>query len=163
MLPFKKLTHFTEQKAKKKESGMSGHINKFYRGFFFEEANQHLHQLFWCLPLVVLIIQDGGGGVIKLEFHFKAQIHKSNICPFGENWISFQTNVFLFVIFTNKTGYPKGAVQQMEVEIATLYNTMHVNLYDRPEFGSAAMDLNMATGSLCTVVLLPSLQNVHLF
>lgn len=40
----------------------------------------------------------------------------------------------------------------MEVEIATLYNTMHVNLYDRPEFGAEAMDLNMATGSLCTVV-----------
>lgn len=39
----------------------------------------------------------------------------------------------------------------MEVEIATLYNTMHVNLYDRPEFGAEAMDLNMATGSLCTV------------
>lgn len=60
--------------------------------------------------------------------------------------------MFLIVIFNNKTGYPKGAVQQMEVKIATLYNTMHVNLYDRPKFGAEAMDLNMATGSLCTVV-----------
>lgn len=42
----------------------------------------------------------------------------------------------------------------MEVEIATLYNTMHVNLQEigRPEFGAEAMDLNMATGLLCTVV-----------
>lgn len=40
----------------------------------------------------------------------------------------------------------------MEVEIATLYNTMHVNRYDGPECGSEAMDLNMATSSLCTVV-----------
>lgn len=66
----------------------------------------------------------------------------------------FQTNVFLLVIFNNKTGDPKGAVQQMEVETATLDNTMHVNLQetDRPEFGAEAMDLNMATGSLCTVV-----------
>lgn len=71
--------------------------------------------------------------------------------------------MFLLVIFNNKTGDPKGAVQQMEVETATLYNTMHVNLQetDRPEFGAEAMDLNMATGSLCTVVR--HFQDIHLF
>lgn len=98
-------------------------------------------------------------------FHFKPQIQKSNKnCSVGENQISFQTNVFSLVIFNNKTGYPKGAVQQMEVEIATLYNTMHVNRYDGPDCGAEAMDLNMATGSLCTgCPSLPSLQDIHLF
>jgi len=37
----------------------------------------------------------------------------------------------------------------MEVEIAALYNTMHINLQwtDGQEFGAEAMDLNMATDS----------------
>lgn len=31
---------------------------KFHRGVL-EEANQHLYQLFWCLPLVVLTVGWG--------------------------------------------------------------------------------------------------------
>lgn len=60
-----------------------------------------------------------------------------------------QKNVCLLVILNSKTRCPKGAVQQMEVEIAALYNTMHINLQctDRSKFGAEAMDLNMATDS----------------
>lgn len=45
----------------------------------------YLYQLFWCLPLVILTM-GGGSSNWKLVFHFKAQIHKSNInCLVGEN------------------------------------------------------------------------------
>lgn len=52
-------------------------------------------------------------------------------CSVEDNYTVFfpPTNkVCLVVIFNSKTRYPKGAVQQMEVEIAALYNTMHINL-----------------------------------
>lgn len=50
-------------------------------------------------------------------------------CSVEDNYTAFPTNnVCLLVIFNSKTRYPKGAVQQMEVEIAALYNTMHINL-----------------------------------
>lgn len=50
-------------------------------------------------------------------------------CSVEDNYTAFQTNnVCLVVIINSKTGYPKGAVLQMEVEIAALYNTMHINL-----------------------------------
>lgn len=59
---------------------------EIHRGVL-EEANQHLHQLFWCLSVVVLTVQGVGQlSNWKLMFHFKAQIHKSNInCSVGEN------------------------------------------------------------------------------
>lgn len=132
---------------------MSGHRNK-HGGFKRKPISICIN---WHLSLMFLTI--GGGEIIRNDwkwvFHFEPQIFESNTnCSDGENQLSFQTNEFLLFIFNNKTGYPKGAVQQMEVEIATLYNTMHVNLQetDRPEFGAEAMDLNMATGLLCTVV-----------
>lgn len=71
MLPFKVFFfyYFTEQKTKKKKSKMECQATKtkteFHRGVL-EEANQHLHQLFWCLPVAVLSLQ-GVGGIIKLE------------------------------------------------------------------------------------------------
>lgn len=71
-------------------------------------------------------------------------------CSVEDNYTAFPTNnVCLLVIFNSKTRYPKGAVQQMEVEIAALYNTMHINLQctDRSRVGAEAMDLNMATDS----------------
>lgn len=41
----------------------------------------------------------------------------------------FRTNhECLLVIINSKTGYAKSAALQMEVETATLYNTMHINL-----------------------------------
>lgn len=50
-------------------------------------------------------------------------------CSVEDNYTAFQTNnVCLVVIINSKTGYQKGAVLQMEVEIAALYNTMHINL-----------------------------------
>lgn len=71
-------------------------------------------------------------------------------CSVEDNYTAFPTNnVCLLVIFNSKTRYPKGAVQQMEVEIAALYNTMHINLQctDWSGVGAEAMDLNMATDS----------------
>lgn len=40
----------------------------------------------------------------------------------------FQQIMCLLVILNSKTRYPKGALQQMEVEIAALYITMHITL-----------------------------------
>lgn len=89
--------------------------------------------------------------------HFKTTINLKTNCKFvntycsvEDNYTAFPTNnVCLLVIFNSKTRYPKGAVQQMEVEIAALYNTMHINLQctDRSRVGAEAMDLNMATDS----------------
>lgn len=85
-------------------------------------------------------------------------------CSVEDNDTAFPTNVCLLVIFNSKTRYPKGAVQQMEVEIAALYNTMHINLHGLigQEFGAEAMDLNMATDSYVHVCHCLQFQDIHL-
>lgn len=57
------------------------------------------------------------------------------------------------VITANSKRYPNGAVQQMEVEIAALYKTMHNNLQWTDLYITETIHLNMATDSyVCTVV-----------
>lgn len=62
-------------------------------------------------------------------------------------------NVCLVVITANSKRYPRGAVQQMEVDLAALYKTMHNNLLWTDLYTIKTIDLNMATNSyICTVV-----------
>lgn len=72
----------------------------------------------------------GGPNHFKPQFIWKQIVNLVNMyCSFEEHYTAFsRNNVCLLVIFNSKTRYPKGAVQQMEVEIAALYNTMHINL-----------------------------------
>lgn len=55
----------------------------------------------------------------------------------------------LLLLINSKTRQVKSAALQMEVDIAALYNTMHINqLTDLREHSEVeAMDLNMATDS----------------
>lgn len=62
-------------------------------------------------------------------------------------------NMCLVEIFNSKTRYSKGAVQQMEVEIAALYNTMHINLQwtDLPRVWSWGYGFKYGYRLICTV------------
>lgn len=71
-------------------------------------------------------------------------------CLVEDNYTAFPTNnVCLLVIFNSKTRYPKGAVQQMEVEmlLCTIPCISTFSGLIGQEFGAEAMDLNMATDS----------------
>lgn len=75
-------------------------------------------------------------------------------------------NVCLVVIFNNQTRYPKGAVQQMEVEIAALYNTMHINLLwtDGSRVWSWGYGFKYGYWLICTVFCYClQFQDIHLF
>lgn len=62
-------------------------------------------------------------------------------------------NVCLVVLTANSKIYPRSEVQQMEVNIAALYKTMHNNLQWTALYTFKTIDLNMATDSyVCTVV-----------
>lgn len=62
-------------------------------------------------------------------------------------------NVCFVVITANSKRYPRGAVQQMEVEIAALYKTMHNNLQWTDLYTIKTIDLNMATDSYVYTVV----------
>lgn len=78
----------------------------------------------------------------------------------------FQQIMCLLVILNSKTSYPKGALQQMEVEIAALYITMHITLQwtGRPRVWSWRYGFKYGYWLICTLFHnCLQFQDIHVF
>lgn len=78
----------------------------------------------------------------------------------------FQQIMCLLVILNSKTRYPKGALQQMEVEIVALYITMHITLQrtGRPRVWSWRYGFKYGYWLICTLFHnCLQFQDIHVF
>lgn len=104
-----------------------------------------------------------GGKVRKKE---KIKISLTCIAQLRTPIQIFRQIMCFLVILNSKTRYPKGALQQMEVEIAALYITMHITLQwtGRPRVWSWRYGFKYGYWLICTLFHNHlQFQDIHVF
>lgn len=118
-----------------------------------------------ALSLFKITINLEGGGEKKLKIK-KKKISPTCIAQLKTPIQLFQQIMCLLVILNSKTRYPKGALQQMEVEIAALYITMHITLQwtGRPRVWSWRYGFKYGYWLICTLFHnCLQFQDIHVF